>query len=204
MAVIEVRDVDISARFGDGRHVRLLSDLSFTLEAGRVLGIIGESGAGKSMIARLITQALPPGFQTSRGTVSFEGQDLLAMAPRTRRGLLGRRIAFIPQDPMSGLDPVLSIGAQFSELLRRLGIRKAAERHAEAIRHLASVELPEPGDVLRKYPHQLSGGMCQRVQIAMAFAAKPPLIVADEPTTALEVLTQATIVKLIRELQAKH
>lgn len=204
MAVIEVRDVDISARFGDGRHVRLLSDLSFTLEAGRVLGIIGESGAGKSMIARLITQALPPGFRISRGTVSFEGQDLLTMASRTRRGLLGRRIAFIPQDPMSGLDPVLSIGAQFSELLRRLGIRKAAERRAEAIRHLASVELPEPADVMRKYPHQLSGGMCQRVQIAMAFAAKPPLIVADEPTTALDVLTQATIVKLIRELQAKH
>jgi peptide/nickel transport system ATP-binding protein len=204
VALLEVRDIDLAARFGDGRDVLLLSDLSFSLEEGKVLGIIGESGAGKSMIARLVTQALPAGFRTARGTVAFEGRDLLSLSTRARRDLLGRRIAFIPQDPVSGLDPVLSIGSQFEELLRRLGLGSAKARRAEATEHLASVGLPDPPDVLRKYPHQLSGGMCQRVQIAMAFAAKPPLIVADEPTTALDVLTQSTIVALIRGLQAKH
>jgi peptide/nickel transport system ATP-binding protein len=163
---------------------------------------VGESGAGKSMIGRAIARALPPGFSISGGTIRLDGEDLIAATPARMRALRGQALGFVPQEPMAALNPVMSVGAQIAEHLRRIGIRRAARRdHAAAL--LEAVHLPDPGTLLRRYPHELSGGMCQRVLIAMAFASRPRLVVADEPTTALDVTTEANILDLMRELQSE-
>ena len=202
MSILQLTGLTVTARV-DGRPVELLRDISFTLARGRVLGLVGESGAGKSMIGRLIAGQLPPGFEVGRGRLDFDGLDLLSLDAAERRRLLGRRIAFIPQEPLSALDPVQTIGDAFDEHLARLGVegrRRAALIEAQ----LAAVHLPQPAQLLRRYPHQLSGGQCQRVLIAMAFAAEPALIVADEPTTALDVVSQARILALLAQQQRAH
>src|SRR5262249_55701601 len=152
-----------------------------------ILGVVGESGAGKSMIGRAIAQLLPPGFAATHGELVFGGRDPMRMPPGQRRGLLGREIAFVPQEPLSALTPVLTIRRQIDEHLAgwRTGDRRA--RRERALDMLDAVHLANPAELLGKYPHQLSGGMCQRVLIAMAFASRPKLLVADEPTTALDV-----------------
>jgi peptide/nickel transport system ATP-binding protein len=182
-----------------GTH-RVLRDVSFRLEPGKVLGIVGESGAGKSMVGRAIAGALPAGFRIDGGALRYGGEDLVAMKPARRRALLGREIAFIPQEPMAALNPVMTIGQQMGEHLARIGTPKRRERMIDL---LDAVRLREPEALLARYPHQLSGGMCQRVLIAMAFASDPKLVVADEPTTALDVTVQAQVVRVIRELQAR-
>jgi peptide/nickel transport system ATP-binding protein len=187
-----------------GKDVALIKQLSFSLEPGRVLGLVGESGAGKSMVGRAIAQALPPGFAVTGGGLSFGTHDLVGMSAGRRRALLGREIAFIPQEPLTALNPVRSIGSQFGEHLKRLGLASAGERRARMLELFDSVHLPDAHGLLRRYPHQLSGGMCQRVLIAMAFASRPRLVVADEPTTALDVTIQARIVRLLAEMQANH
>ena len=165
--------------------IQLLREISLTVRAGQTVGLVGESGAGKSMIGRLVSGLVPPGFAITAGRLLFEGVDLTHQKPVQRRALLGRRIAFIPQEPLSALNPVLSIGRQFGEHLARLALPAS-----QAVRWLEAVHLPDPGAMLKRYPHELSGGQCQRVLIAMAFSSDPALIVADEPTTALDVLTQ--------------
>jgi len=202
MSLLSACDLTLSARLGRTR-VDVLNDISFDLAPGEVLGIVGESGAGKSMIGRVISQMLPAGFNVRSGSLCFDGEDLLAASPGRHRELLGDRIAFIPQEPLSGLNPVLTIRDQFNEHLARLGVPRA-ERRQRAIAALASVQLPRPADLLDRYSFQLSGGMCQRVLIAMAFASNPALLVADEPTTALDVITQAHIVELIHSLNREH
>jgi peptide/nickel transport system ATP-binding protein len=197
MTVLRTEGLRVTARMG-GVEVAALDGLSLSIAPGKVLGLVGESGAGKSMLGRAIAQLLPPGFAVSAGKLEFAGHDLVAMAPGRRRDLLGRQIGFIPQEPLSALNPVRSIGSQFAEHLRRLGV---TDWRATAVAALASVQLP---DVLDRFPHQLSGGMCQRVLIAMAFASNPALVVADEPTTALDVTIQARIVALMRDLQIAH
>lgn len=197
--VLEVRDLTVSAALG-GAHVDVLRDLSFSLQQGQVLGLVGESGAGKSMLGRVISGTLPSNFRISGGSVDFKGQNLASIAPQARRALLGDRITFIPQEPLSALNPVRRIESQFSEHWTRLGVAKDEHRDRTTAA-LAAVRLREPQSLLQRYPFELSGGMCQRVLIAMAFASKPTLIVADEPTTALDVSTQATVVRLIRDLQ---
>ncbi len=162
---------------------------------------MGESGAGKSMIGRAIAQVLPRGFWVSAGSLEFDGRDLVGMAPRQRRALFGREIAFIPQEPLTSLNPVLTVGAQMNEHLARLGV---ADRRRAAVAALEAVHLRDADGLLRRYPHQLSGGMCQRVLIAMAFAGRPKLVVADEPTTALDVTVQARVMQLMAELQRAH
>ncbi len=176
----------------------MIRRLSFKLAPGRILGIVGESGAGKSMIGRAIAHALPAGFAVTGGTLRLDDEDLVRLTPARRRALLGRDIAFVPQEPMTALNPVMTIGAQFNEHLRRL---RVASRRNRALQLLDAVHLRDGAALLRCYPHQLSGGMCQRVLIAMAFAGRPRVIVADEPTTALDVTIQARIVQLIAELQ---
>ena len=180
-------------------QVDLLRDITIGVARGRTLGLVGESGAGKSMIGRLVSGLLPDNFHVAAGRMLLEGVDLTYQPAAERRRMLGRRIAFIPQEPLSALNPVLTIGRQFHEHLARL--RLPAARAAE---WLDAVHLPDPAAMLRRYPHQLSGGQCQRVLIAMAFASEPALIVADEPTTALDVITQARIMQLLREQQALH
>ena len=176
----------------------MIRRISFNLEPGRILGVVGESGAGKSMLARAIAHALPAGFAVTGGTLQLDDEDLVRLTPSRRRALLGRDIAFIPQEPMAALNPVMTIGAQLNEHLRRLRVRSRRQR---ALQLLEAVHLRDGAALLRRYPHQLSGGMCQRVLIAMAFAGRPRLIVADEPTTALDVTIQARIVQLIAEMQ---
>ena len=200
--LLAIEGLTVTARVGDA-DVPVLRDVALDLEPGRVLGIVGESGAGKTMIGRVVAGALPPGFRIATGRVAFSGEDLVAMPPARRRRLLGDRIAFVPQQPLSSLNPVVSIGRQFREHLEHAGVPRA-ERRAAATLALAEVGLAAADALLTRYPYQLSGGMCQRVLIAMAFASNPALIVADEPTTALDVTTQVRIVRLIRELQTAH
>ena len=200
MDMLIARDLAVSAAWGEG-HVPVIQELNFALAPGRILGLVGESGAGKSMIGRAIAQLMPPGFAVSRGELMFDGQDLVRMPLETRRELLGREIAFVPQEPLSGLNPVLTIGQQIDEHLARLRIGNRQARRERALAMLDAVHLSRTAELLTKYPHQLSGGMCQRVLIAMAFASRPKLLVADEPTTALDVTIQARIVQLIAEMQ---
>ncbi|HTY66134.1 MAG TPA: ABC transporter ATP-binding protein [Alphaproteobacteria bacterium] len=198
--LLEADRLTVSVRLGQS-EVEALREISFSLDRGRVLGLVGESGTGKTMIGRVIARFLPPGFRVSAGALRFGGEDLLALPASAHRALLGDRIAFIPQEPLTALNPVLTIGQQFAEHLARLGVPRS-QRRDRAAAALAEVRLDDPTSLLDRYPFQLSGGMCQRVLIAVAFASNPALIVADEPTTALDVTTQAHIVTLIRGLQA--
>lgn len=202
MSVLTFDNVTVTAKIGQ-RRIDVLRNLSFTLDQNEIIGLVGESGAGKSMIGRTVSGLLPDNFSVTSGDVLFNGQSLLALSRTERRALLGRKIAFIPQEPLSALNPVRTIGAQFSEHLRHLGIDRA-RRHALMIERLEQVQLRNAAEALQRYPHELSGGQCQRVLIAMAFAGAPMLVVADEPTTALDVMTQARIVRLIAEQQAAH
>jgi len=203
VSVLEARELTVGARI-EGVNVPVIRGLSFALAAGRILGLVGESGAGKSMVGRAIAQRLPAGFAITAGALSFEGEELSSMRPRRRQELLGRDIAFIPQAPMSALNPVLTIGRQFDEHLAHQNISGRAKRRARALDMLSSAQLHDPLRVMDSYSHQLSGGMCQRVLIAMAFASEPRLVVADEPTTALDVTIQARIVELIADMQRQH
>ncbi len=185
------------------KAVAVLRDITLSVARGRVLGLVGESGAGKSMVGRLIAGHTPRGFAVTRGQVMFDGRDLLQLAAAERRKLLGRRIAFIPQEPLSSLNPVMTIGQTFDEHLMLLGVA-SGERAAAIVNHLAAVHLPRPEAMVRRYPHELSGGQCQRVLIAMAFASDPALLIADEPTTALDVVSQTHILALLKEQQRLH
>jgi peptide/nickel transport system ATP-binding protein len=200
---LEARDLTVSASI-DGTAVPAIRSLSFGLQPGKILGLVGESGAGKTMIGRAIAQLLPPGFAVTSGSLLFEEKDLVRMAPARRRALLGRAIAFVPQAPMTALNPVQTIGAQFDEHLARVGERTRKERHTHALAMLEAARLPHASGLLSQYPHQLSGGMCQRVLIALAFSSNPHLVVADEPTTALDVTMHPQILRLIADMQRQH
>lgn len=203
MSLLVARDLAVSASVG-GQTVPVLQGLNFSLAPGKILGLVGESGAGKSMLGRTVAQMLPAGFACSSGSLSFAGDELVTMPAAQRQALLGKDIAFIPQEPLSALNPVLTIGQQIGEHLARLGIASASERKKRALALFDSVHLPHGEALLERYPHQISGGMCQRVLIAMAFAGKPRLVIADEPTTALDVTIQARIVQLIADMQRRH
>jgi peptide/nickel transport system ATP-binding protein len=200
---LEARDLTVSASI-DGAAVPAIRSLSFGLQPGKILGLVGESGAGKTMIGRAIAQLLPPGFAVTSGSLLFEEKDLVRMAPARRRALLGRAIAFVPQAPMTALNPVQTIGAQFDEHLARVGESTRKERHTHALAMLEAARLPHASELLSQYPHQLSGGMCQRVLIALAFSSNPHLVVADEPTTALDVTMHPQILRLIADMQRQH
>jgi peptide/nickel transport system ATP-binding protein len=201
--ILAVRDLTVTVRVGDAA-VPAVRALSFDLAPGKILGLVGESGAGKSMVGRAIAQLLPPGFAISGGTIAFQGHDLIKMPAARRRALLGRAIAFIPQAPLTALNPVTTIGRQFDEHLARLGQGGEAQRRERAVAMLAAAELKNAGALLQQYPHQLSGGMCQRVLIAMAFASDPRLVIADEPTTALDVTLHPPIIRRIADMQQQH
>jgi peptide/nickel transport system ATP-binding protein len=202
--LLSVRDLEVSADIA-GERVPVIRRLSFALRASRVLGLVGESGAGKSMVGRAIAQLLPPGFAIAGGSCLFAGEDMVRMSSQARRALLGRSLAFIPQSPQTALDPLRTVGQQFDEHLRHADATLPKRtRRERAIAMLAAVHLPGPEQLLSQYPHQLSGGMCQRVLIAMAFASNPRLLIADEPTTALDVTIQLRILQLIAEMQEHH
>ena len=182
---------------------RVLRGVSLSVERGQVHGLVGESGAGKSMIGRAILGVLPRAVEVAGGRIALGGTDLLARPDRARRRAIGRRTALIPQDPLTALNPSRRIGGQMTDRLRHLGWpRRRAE--ARALELLEEVAIREPERVMRAHPHELSGGMRQRVLIAAAFAAEPELIVADEPTTALDVTVQRRVLKMIAAMQARH
>jgi len=182
----------------------ILSDVHLEVGRGETRGLVGESGAGKSTVAKAILGILPRTVRVTSGEVRFEGADLLTMSAAARRRLIGEQIALIPQDPMTALNPGRAIEAQLTDgprLWRGLG---APAARALALKLLEEVRIRDPERVLRCYPHELSGGMRQRVLIAAAFALEPRLIVADEPTTALDVTVQKQILRLIRAMQSAH
>jgi len=184
--------------------VRAVDGVSFSVAPGETLAVVGESGCGKSVtslsILRLI--ASPPG-RIVEGSIRFQGQDLLALSERGMRDIRGNEISMIFQEPMTSLNPVLSVGRQITETLTlHRGLSREAAK-ARAIEMLRLVGIPEPASRLRQYPHEFSGGMRQRVMIAMALACDPKLLIADEPTTALDVTVQAQILDLMRQLKAR-
>ncbi len=183
--------------------IKAVDHLSLKLRKGRVLGLVGESGCGKTVTALSILNLVPPPGKVVSGSIFFEGMDLLRLPPGELRKIRGARISMIFQEPMTALNPVFTVGRQIAEVLTtHLGMTKqdALHRAGELLR---SVGIPAPEKRVHEYPHQLSGGMRQRVMIAMAIACKPSLILADEPTTALDVTIQAHILELLGRIQAE-
>jgi len=182
----------------------ILRRVSLAVDTGEVHGLVGESGAGKSTIAKAILGIIPSQVKVTGGRIIFEGRDLLSLSANELRAVLGRDIALVPQDPSTALNPSRRIDAQMTDGLRlKRGLSmKAAKLRARDL--LAEVQIRDPERVLASYPHQLSGGMRQRVLIAAAFALEPKLVIADEPTTALDVTVQKQILRLIRALQERH
>jgi len=201
--LLDVDDLRTSFRTGAGL-VRAVDGVSLTLDRGRTLGIVGESGSGKSVLSRSIMGLLPRRNVVREGTVTYDGQRLDTLPDRRRRELWGTEMAMVFQDPMTALNPVLKIGNQITEGLRsRLGFdRRTAAQNAVAL--LRSVGIPEPERRLKQYPHELSGGMRQRIMIAVALACGPKLLLADEPTTALDVTVQAQILNLLATQQRER
>ena len=202
MALLDVRDLRTCFFTPEG-EARAVDGVSFSLDAGQTLGLVGESGCGKTMTALSILRLTPPTSRITAGQIVFDGRDLLTLSDAEMRHLRGNAIAMIFQEPMSSLNPVFTVGNQVAEAVRihqGLGRRAAHERAVEMLR---LVEIPEPERRVNEYPHQLSGGMRQRVMIAMALSCSPRLLIADEPTTALDVTIQALILDLLGSLQAR-
>ncbi|MFF0400149.1 ATP-binding cassette domain-containing protein [Streptomyces sp. NPDC005248] len=198
-ALLTVRDLAIAYPRTDGQLHEVVHKVSLTVGSGEVVGLVGESGSGKTQTAFAILGLLPHEAVVSAKEVSLDGEPLLGMTPAELRTLRGPGLAYIPQEPMSNLDPSFTVGSQLVEVLRRTMPREQARQCALEL--LARVGIPDPGRTFRAYPHQISGGMAQRVLIAGAIATRPKLLIADEPTTALDVTIQAEILDLLRELQ---
>ena len=183
---------------------RVVDDVTLEVWPGEIVGLIGESGSGKTMTALSVLGLLPRTATITTGDIRLSGTSLLGLSRAQLRAIRGQHIAMIPQNPMSALNPVLRVGAQVGEpyVLHRQATWRAALQ--QAIRRLADVHLPFPDERAREYPHQFSGGMQQRSMTAMAIALEPPLLVADEPTTALDVTIQAQILRLLREIRDEH
>jgi peptide/nickel transport system ATP-binding protein len=182
----------------------ILRRVSLAVATGEVHGLVGESGAGKSTIAKAILGIIPSQVKVTDGRIGFEGRDLLSLSPKDLRAVLGRDIALVPQDPSTALNPSRRIDAQMTDGLRLKRGLSANQARLRAHALLEEVQIRDPERVLDSYPHQLSGGMRQRVLIAAAFALEPKLVIADEPTTALDVTVQKQILRLIRSLQERH
>jgi oligopeptide/dipeptide ABC transporter ATP-binding protein len=201
-----LRIEDLSVRFATARgSLQALDRVSLDVARSRTLAIVGESGSGKSVLSRSILRLLPPTAQlSSSARIQFDGADLLRLERHAMQRVRGRRIAMVFQDPMTALNPVRRIGSQMIEGMRRhLGLSTAQAEH-QAIELLAQVGITSPSRRMQQYPHELSGGMRQRVVIAMAIACKPDLLIADEPTTALDVTVQAEILELLQRLQRER
>jgi len=196
-AVVRVQGLSVAYR-----GLRVLEGISIEVRPGEILALVGETGSGKTTLAMAIARLLPP-EATVEGRVEVHGYDLYALPSWAVRPLRGRLIGLVPQEAMAALNPVLPIGAQVAEVFQAHQGLSAAEAWARAREVLARVQIPEPERVARLYPHQLSGGMRQRVILAMALALNPPVLIADEPTTALDRLTQDEILALVRRLQAE-
>ncbi|MDR1599250.1 MAG: ABC transporter ATP-binding protein [Oscillospiraceae bacterium] len=200
-ALLEVRDLTTRFRVGRRVFINAADHVGFTLDEGETLAIVGESGSGKSVTALSVMGLVPnPPGRIEHGEILFRGEDLLKLTPRRMRGVRGNKIGMIFQEPMSSLNPVFTIGSQIAEAILTHNDVSRAEARSRAIELLKQVEIPDPERRVKTYPHQMSGGMRQRVMICMALASSPDILIADEPTTALDVTIQAQILELIRSL----
>lgn len=200
MNVLEIENLQTHFRADDGVN-RAVDGVSLTVAKGQTVAIVGESGCGKSVTSMSVLRLLPERTTRSAGSIKFLGKDLLGLSEREMRSIRGNKISMIFQEPMSSLNPVLTVGAQIEESLRLHGKDTETDPSVRARDLLVQVGIPDPERRLREYPHQLSGGMRQRVMIAMALACDPQLLIADEPTTALDVTIQAQILELIKEIK---
>ncbi len=203
MALLEVEDLSTHFRTREG-EVHAVDGVSFTLEERKTLGIVGESGCGKSVTVLSIMGLVQPPGRVVSGSVRFEGRELTTMKSRQLEDIRGDRIAMIFQDPMTSLNPTLTMGTQITETLRRHRNMSRQQARKRAIELLEEVHIPNAASRLDDYPHRYSGGMRQRVMIAIAIACNPKLLIADEPTTALDVTVQAGILDLLEELREEH
>ena len=200
--LLEVENLQTHFRTPDGVN-RAVDGVSFHVNAGETVAIVGESGCGKSVTSMSILRLIPEPPGKIAGAIRFQGRDLLKLSERELRAIRGNEISMIFQEPMTSLNPVLTVGRQIGETLRLHQGLSAAEAEAKAVEMLTLVGIPEPKRRVREYPHQLSGGMRQRVMIAIALACNPKLLIADEPTTALDVTIQAQILELMRDLKRR-
>ncbi len=204
-ALLELRGLSTYYESARGTRVtRAVDDVSLALERGKTLGIVGESGSGKSTLALSIMRLLPPAARIIGGEIRFDGEDLLKKSPREMRHIRGKRIAMILQDPMASLNPLFTIGDQIAESLRvhEGASRTASWRRARTL--LEAVRISAPASRMKEFPHQMSGGMRQRIVGAIAVACEPQLLIADEPTTSLDLTIQAQYLSLLRDLQKDH
>ena len=201
--VVAIKNLRIALPKGAER-AHAVDGVSFNLEAGKIVCVVGESGSGKSMCAHALMGLLPDTVVVDGGEILFEGHDLLKLDTESWHDLRGRRLAMVFQEPMTALNPLMRIGDQLMEVFEAHDLLTPKTRKAKALALVREVGLPDPERIIRAYPHQLSGGQRQRAMIAMALALEPAVLVADEPTTALDVTTQAQILKLIRNLQKSH
>jgi ABC-type glutathione transport system ATPase component len=203
VSVLEVRELSIALPPGADRR-EAASRVSFTVDRGEIVCLVGESGSGKSVIAQGVMGLLPKSLAVAGGAILLEGEDITRAPLRRLRELRATRMSMVFQEPMTALNPVMACGAQLDEVLREHTRLSPAERRAKILDIVREVRLPEPERMVASYPHQLSGGQRQRIMIAMALVLEPALLIADEPTTALDVTTQAQILRLIQDLQARH
>ena len=203
MSLLSIEHLSVALPAGADR-AQALTDVTLALDAGEILCVVGESGSGKSVLATTVMGLLAPGVRVASGRVLLAGTDLARLPPEELRRMRGPRIAMVFQEPMTALNPLMTVGDQLSEIWRTHTGAGAADIAARARAALVEVALPDPDGALRAYPHELSGGQRQRVMIAMALALEPQLLICDEPTTALDVTTQAQILALIRDLQARR
>ena len=202
-ALLAVEDLQIGFPTPMG-ELRAVRGISFEVRPGEVFGIVGESGCGKTVTGRAILGLVPPPGRVTGGRIVFQGTDLTAMSGAELRHLRGKRIAMIFQDPSAALNPLFTVGQQLLGIMKRHAVGARENQMKAAVGLLADLGLPQPESLMDSYPHQLSGGMQQRAMIAMALAAEPDLIIADEPTTALDVTIQAQILDLLLELKEKR
>ncbi|WP_339109642.1 ABC transporter ATP-binding protein [Thioclava sp. GXIMD4216] len=203
MALLDIKNLTVSFATSSGPF-KAVDGIDTRVDAGEVLAIVGESGSGKSVSMLAVMGLLPDTATVTADEMSYDGRDLSRMSKAERRKLIGREITMIFQEPIASLNPAFTVGFQIEEVLRlNKGLSKRDAR-AEAIRLFEQVGIPEPATKIDAYPHQMSGGQCQRVMIAMAIATGPKLLIADEPTTALDVTIQKQILDLLMELQEAH
>ncbi len=202
MALLEVKDLHTSF-YTDAGEVKAVDGVSFQLDHGKVLGIVGESGSGKSVTAYSVMQILASTGKIKSGSIKYDGKELVGADEKTMRAIRGNKISIIFQDPMTSLNPTYTVGHQLMEAILLHTNRNKKEAQLRAVEMLQLVNVNEPEKRLKQYPYELSGGMRQRVMIAMALACEPDIVIADEPTTALDVTIQAQILELMQDLQKK-
>lgn len=203
MNILEVKGLNLAFRLEEG-EAQAIHGVSFSLAKGKALGLVGESGCGKTVTAMSIMRLLPPNAKVLGGEILYNGQNVLGFSDKQMQKLRGAKVALIPQDPLTSLNPLYTVGEQIAETIKQHQNLSSSAAKQKAIEAMTSVQIPEAQERYNDYPHQFSGGMRQRIIIAMALSCNPELIIADEPTTALDVTVQAQILDLIKEIQKEY